>query len=631
MKKIIGIDLGTTNSCYATMEGNEPKVIPNREGGRTTPSVISLDSKGERKVGTPAKRQAITKPQQTVFSIKRFMGKEYHTVRDWASKVPYKVEPGDKDRCMVNIQGRRYTPQELSAMVLQEVKSGASDYLGSEVTEAVITVPAHFNDHERQATKEAGKIAGLKVLRNINEPTAAALAYGLGNEKKKEAKIAVYDLGGGTFDISILQRAEGVFEVLSTDGDTGLGGDDFDQRIIEWLTDTFKKEEGIDLSKDVLAMQRLKEAAEKAKQELSSATTTEINLPFISASNEGPKHLNVTLTRSAFERMTNDLIERTLGPCERAVKDAKIDVKEIDEVLLVGGSTRIPKVQEAVENFFKKAPTKGVNPDEVVACGAAIQAGIIAGHVDSVLLLDVTPLSLGIETLGGVFTRLIDKNTTIPTTKKQVFSTAEDNQPGVDIKVYQGEREMTKHNKLLGRFHLDGIPPAPRGKPQIEVTFDIDANGIVSVSAKDKESGKAQNIRIESSSTLSKEEIEKMTKEAEQYAEADQAERKEVEMINKADAIIFELEKTLQEEKDKLPQSAEKVQAYLDKLKEAHGAKDTKKIEELLKEQMSIYSLIAKEKAAAAQAKSTAAEAKGEDEKSAPNVKEASFEDMPEK
>ena len=572
MSKIIGIDLGTTNSCVAVMEGNEPVVIPNSEGKRTTPSIVAFldEGKGERKVGDPAKRQAITNPINTINSIKRFMGKKFSDITEEKRNLSYKVEKGTNNTVSINIGSRKYTPQELSAMVLQKMKSTAEDYIGSEIKEAVITVPAYFNDSERQATKEAGTIAGLDVKRIINEPTAAALAYGL-DKKDKDIKIAVYDLGGGTFDISILELGDGVFEVKSTNGDVHLGGDDFDSVLIDWLAEEFKKDEGIDLRKDPMALQRLKEGAEKAKIELSSSTSTEINLPYIMPVDGVPKHLVKTLSRSKFEQLSEKLVSRTLNPCKKALKDAKISVSEIDEIILVGGSTRIPKIQEEVEKFFKKKPSKGVNPDEVVAIGAAIQGGVLTGEVKDVLLLDVTPLSLGIETLGGVFTKLIEANTTIPTKKSESFSTAADNQPSVEIHVLQGERPMAKDNKTIGRFHLDGIPPAPRGIPQVEVTFDIDANGILNVSAKDKGTGKEQNIRIEASSGLTDEEINKMKEEAKANADSDKKEREKIDKINAADGLIFQTEKQLKEFGDKLSKPNKKaIQDSLDKLKSIH-------------------------------------------------------------
>ena len=584
MSKIIGIDLGTTNSCVSVMEGSEPVVIPNAEGKRTTPSVTAFVEDGEIKVGDPAKRQAVTNPTKTISSIKRFMGNKYTESSKEVKTVAYKVVKGDNNTPRVDIDGRLYTPQELSAMVLQKMKKTAEDYLGQSVSEAVVTVPAYFNDSQRQATKEAGEIAGLKVERIINEPTAAALAYGI-DKGGKDKKIAVYDLGGGTFDISILELGDGVFEVLATNGDTHLGGDDFDQVIIDLLAEEFKKSEQIDLREDPMALQRLKEAAEKAKIELSSSTQTEINLPYVTATPSGPKHLVTSLTRAKFEKLSDELVKRSLGPVKKAMKDSGLSKSDIDEVILVGGSTRIPIIQKEVEALFGKKPSKGVNPDEVVAIGAAIQGGVLTGDVEDVLLLDVTPLSLGIATMGDVMTKLIEANTTIPSKKSQVFSTAADNQPSVEIHVLQGERSMAKDNKTIGRFHLDGIPPAPRGVPQIEVTFDIDANGIIKVSALDKATNKSQDIRIEASSGLTEKEIEKMKKDAEANAEADKKAKDEVDKFNSADQMIFQTEKQLKEFGDKLSDDKKKpIESALEELKKAYESKDFEKIESSLNE-----------------------------------------------
>jgi len=591
MSKIIGIDLGTTNSCVAVMEGNEPVVIANSEGKRTTPSVVAFVEGGERKVGDPAKRQAITNPTKTIYSIKRFMGSSYEECAKEATRVPYSVVKGDNNTPRVKIDDRVYTPQEISAMVLQKMKKTAEDYLGYEVTEAVITVPAYFNDAQRQATKEAGEIAGLKVKRIINEPTAAALAYGL-DKKAQDMKIAVFDCGGGTHDVSVLELGDGVFEVLSTDGDTHLGGDDFDQVIIDWLVQEFKNENGnIDLTKDPMALQRLKEAAEKAKIELSSTSATEINLPYIMPVDGIPKHLVRNFTRAKFEQLADSLIQRTIAPCESALKKAGLTVKDIQEIILVGGSTRIPAVQEAVKKYFGKEPSKGVNPDEVVAIGASIQGGVLTGEVKDVLLLDVTPLSLGIETLGGVFTKLIDANTTIPTQKSEVFSTASDNQPSVEIHVVQGERAMAKDNRTIGRFHLSDLPPAPRGVPQIEVIFDIDANGIINVSAKDKATGKLQSVRIEASSGLSKEDIEKMKREAEANADSDAKARESADVVNQADTLIFQTEKNLKEFGEKLPADKKtEIEAALEDLKKSHAEKDLEKIKSSMEHLNAVFS-----------------------------------------
>ena len=622
MSKIIGIDLGTTNSCVSVMEGKEPVVIPNSEGKRTTPSVIAFVEGGEIKVGDPAKRQAVTNPTKTVASIKRFMGNKFSESSKEAKNVPYKVIKGDNDTPRVDIDGRLYTPQELSAMVLQKMKKTAEDYLGTDVTSAVITVPAYFNDSQRQATKEAGEISGLKVERIINEPTAAALAFGL-DKGSTDRKIAVYDLGGGTFDISILELGDGVFEVLSTNGDTHLGGDDFDQVIIDHLADEFNSSEQVDLRKDPMALQRLKEAAEKAKIELSSSTQTEINLPYISATSSGPKHLVKTLTRSKFEQLSDSLVKRSMQPVEKALGDAGLSTKDINEVILVGGSTRIPIIQNEVEKFFSKKPSKGVNPDEVVAIGAAIQGGVLTGDVKDVLLLDVTPLSLGIETMGAVMTKLIEANTTIPSKKSQIFSTAADNQPSVEIHVLQGERSMAADNKTIGRFHLDGIPPAPRGTPQIEVTFDIDANGIIKVSAQDKATGKQQDIRIEASSGLTEEEIEKMKKDAEANAESDKKVKEEVEKLNSADQMIFQTEKQLKEFGEKLSDDKKKpIETSLENLKKAYESKDLSKIDVAL-EKINEAWKNASEEMYKAQADASAKQTKKEDAKSTKTKKGA--------
>ncbi|MBR5845908.1 MAG: molecular chaperone DnaK [Rikenellaceae bacterium] len=611
MAKIIGIDLGTTNSCVAVMEGNEPVVIPNSEGHRTTPSIVAFTDANERKVGDPAKRQAITNPKRTIFSIKRFMGENYDQVAGDIARVPYTVARGDNNTPRVDIDGRQYTAQEISAIILQKMKKTAEDYLGTEVTEAVITVPAYFSDSQRQATKEAGEIAGLKVRRIINEPTAAALAYGM-DKKNKDMKIAVYDLGGGTFDISILELGDGVFEVKSTNGDTHLGGDDFDHVLIDYMAESFKMEHGIDLRQDAMALQRLKEAAEKAKIELSSTTSTEINLPYIMPVNGIPQHLVMTLTRAKFEQLCDHLVRKTIEPCKIALRDAGLQASQIDEVILVGGSTRIPAIQKVVEEFFGKTPNKSVNPDEVVAIGASIQGGVLTGEVKDVLLLDVTPLSLGIETLGGVFTKLIEANTTIPTRKSEVFSTASDNQPSVEINVCQGERPMARDNKSIGRFHLDGIPAAPRGVPQIEVTFDIDANGILNVSAKDKGTGKEQKIRIEASSGLTEQEIQRMRDEAKANEAKDKEEKERIEKINAADSHIFTTEKQLKEYGDKIPADKKAaIEGALGKLKEAHKAADLAAIDAAMTELNNAWQAASQDIYASQQAQQQAQNAQG--------------------
>lgn len=630
MAKIIGIDLGTTNSVVSVMEGGEPTVIPNAEGGRTTPSVVAFKKDGERLVGAPAKRQAITNPENTIFSAKRFMGRKYAEVGEEMKTVPYEVEEGDGGTARIKIDERLYTPQEISAMVLQKLKSTAEDYLGEKVTEAVITVPAYFNDAQRKATKEAGQISGLEVKRILNEPTAAALAYGLDKDKDDET-VAVFDLGGGTYDISILELGDGVFEVKATNGDTHLGGDDFDQRLIDYIADEFKKSDSIDLREDPMALQRLKEAAEKAKMELSSSTQTTVNLPFITATQEGPRHLNVDITRSKFEQLVDDLIKRTIPPMEKALADAGLAKDQIDEVILVGGSTRIPKVQEVAEEFFGRKVNKSVNPDEVVAIGAAIQGGVMSGDVQDVLLLDVTPLNLGIETLGGVMTPLIESNTTIPTRKSETFSTASDNQPSVEIHVLQGDRSMALDNRTIGRFHLDGIPPAPRGMPQIEVTFDIDADGILSVSAKDKATGKEQSIRIEASSGLTEEEIEQMRQAAREHASEDKKKREEIDKLNAADSLIFSTEKNLEDYGDKLPEDKKaKIESALERLKELHEAKDLPQIDSAIDQLSGAWSEASEDLYKAQQESSPSTSTNGESEPeeaaSDENVQDADFE-----
>ncbi len=631
MGKIIGIDLGTTNSCVAVMEGNDPVVIPNSEGGRTTPSVVAFTKSGERLVGQPAKRQAITNPKNTVFSIKRFMGRFINEVGTEKGEVPYEVVPGDSNSARVKIQDRIYSPPEISAMILQKMKKTAEDYLGQPVTEAVITVPAYFNDSQRQATKDAGEIAGLQVKRIINEPTAAALAYGL-DKKTRDHTVAIYDLGGGTFDVSILQLGEGVFEVKSTNGDTHLGGDDFDQRLIDYLADEFKKAEGIDLKKDPMALQRLKEAAEKAKVELSSSNSTDVNLPFITATQDGPKHLNINLSRSKFEQLIHDLVDRTKVPCQQAMKDAGVSQSDIQEVILVGGSTRIPMVQQLVKDLFGREPHKGVNPDEVVAVGAAIQGGVLAGDVKDVLLLDVTPLSLGIETLGSVMTKLIDSNTTIPTKKSEIFSTASDSQPSVEIHILQGERPMAADNRTLGRFHLDGIPPAPRGIPQIEVTFDIDANGILHVAAKDKATNKEQSIRITSSSGLSNEEIEKMKHDAKEHAADDKKKKESVEIRNQADSLVFQTKKQIEEMKDKISDdSKSKLETEIKKVEDALATNNSDQIKAATESLNKVWNEIASQlyqqagqQQASGQQQTPGGEEQSKDQKE--NVQDASYE-----